>query len=127
MKIYYETGEIHFIGQFKAGITHGLFTYYHKDGQIQALRKYENGGIIEESLLRIPDYESEEYEKNNEGSLSYINYTLDENGELQMEMVCVNDKLVETRMYEKGIIYVRIGSFGEEHYENGKLVKNSKN
>ena len=44
-----------------------------------------------------------------------------------MEMVCVNDKLVETRMYEKGITSVRIGSFGEEHYENGKLVKNSKN
>ena len=44
-----------------------------------------------------------------------------------MEMVCVNDKLVETRMYEKGIISQRIGLFGEEHYENGKIVDKPKN
>ena len=127
VKTYHETGEIKVIGNTKAGTPHGLSTYYNKNGQIYALVKFENGRIIGQSLHRIPDYESDEYEKNNEGSLNYINYTLDKNGELQMEMVCVNDKLVETRMYEKGITSVRIGSFGEEHYENGKLVKNSKN
>lgn len=65
-KVYYENGELEYVGRFQNGVEHGEWIYYYEDGAKKFVEHWENGkeqGIFYDYLPNGQIYRELHYEK----------------------------------------------------------------
>lgn len=115
-KSFYSNGQLEWEGYFQTGKKHGVFKYYDEKGEVEEIRKYDNGKRLEDSEdLMVLDTKKKYYEDGTvkmkgtyrpDGTEHGIFKYFDENGEIE-----------KTEVYDDGNLTGRGVIDGSGYYQ----------